>query len=130
MARGHRTFKGTSEEFYWLDTLKGKFGLLDAPIWHEALTRIPEDKRDYLVAVLRRKTKLSTMNRIRLSTIHGAKGGEADNVLLMMDLSPKFAAEMQKNGDNVHRLFYVGITRAKKALHLVLPKHTEKGFRL
>ena len=115
---------------YFLEDLKRDHGLVDAPIWHEALTRIPEDKRDYLVAVLRRKTKLSSVGRIKLSTIHGAKGGEADNVLLLMDLSPKFAKEYANNGDNVHRLFYVGITRAKKSLHLVLPKHAEKGFRL
>ena len=68
--------------------------------------------------------------RVRLSTIHGAKGGEADNVLLLMDLSPKFAAEYAVNADNIHRLFYVGVTRAKEGLHLVLPKSTDKGFRL
>jgi superfamily I DNA/RNA helicase len=50
--------------------------------------------------------------------------------MLLMDLSPKFAKEYAINGDNVHRLFYVGVTRAKKTLHLVLPKHQEKGFRL
>jgi superfamily I DNA/RNA helicase len=94
------------------------------------LSRITEDKRFYLTAVLRRGTKLSTMGRIKLSTIHGAKGGEADNVLLLMDLSPRFAKEYASNGDNVHRLFYVGITRAKQTLHLVLPKHIEKGFRI
>ena len=131
VARGHRTFKGGDpNEFYRLEELRVKHGLQDTPIWHEALSRIPEDKRDYLVAVLRRKTKLSTVGRIKLSTIHGAKGGEADNVLLLMDLSPKFAKEYASNGDNVHRLFYVGVTRAKKSLHLVLPKHQEKGFRL
>ena len=131
VARGHRTFKGGDpNEFYRLEDLQQHHGLQSNPIWHEALTRIPEDKRDYLVAVLRRKTKLSSVGRIKLSTIHGAKGGEADNVLLLMDLSPKFAKEYANNGDNVHRLFYVGITRAKKSLHLVLPKHAEKGFRL
>ena len=131
VSRGHRTFKGGDPtSYYTLEDLKVKHGLLDAPIWHEALSRIPDDKREYLVAVLRRKTKLSTINRIRLSTIHGAKGGEADNVLLLMDLSPKFAKEYARDGDNVHRLFYVGVTRAKKGLHLVLPKHQEKGFRL
>jgi len=131
VARGHRTFKGGDPGvLYTLDDLKLDHGLLDAPIWHEALTRIADDKRDYLVAVLRRGTKLSTISRIRLSTIHGAKGGEADNVLLLMDLSPKFAREYASNGDNMHRLFYVGVTRAKQSLHLVLPKHQEKGFRL
>jgi superfamily I DNA/RNA helicase len=47
-----------------------------------------------------------------------------------MDISTKFAKEFQKNGDNVNRLFYVGITRAKKSLHLVLPKFQDKGFML
>jgi len=131
VARGQRTFKGSDPMAqYTIADLKKNFGLTTDAIWHEALTRISEDKRDYLVAALRRGTKLSTMGRIKLSTIHGAKGGEADNVMLLMDLSPKFAMEYAGNGDNVTRLFYVGITRAKKTLHLVLPKHTEKGFKL
>lgn len=131
VARGHRTFKGGDPtSWYDLETLTKDHGLQSQAIWHEALSRIAEDKRDYLIAVLRRGNKLSQANRIKLSTIHGAKGGEADNVLLMMDLSPKFANEFAQNGDNIHRLFYVGVTRAKKTLHLVLPKHAEKGFRL
>jgi hypothetical protein len=131
VARGHRTFKGGDDLMpYTLEHLKEHHGLQTDDIWHTALSRIPEDKREYLIAVLRRKTKLSTAGRIKLSTIHGAKGGEADNVMLMMDLSPKFAKEYASNGDNVHRLFYVGITRAKQSLHLVLPKFQDKGFRL
>jgi hypothetical protein len=50
--------------------------------------------------------------------------------MLMMDLSPKFAKQFQENGDNIQRLFYVGVTRTKQSLHLILPKHIEKGFRL
>ena len=129
--RGSRTFKdGDDLQVYTLDDLQRDHGLLTDAIWHEALGRIAEDKRDYLVAVLRRKTKLSSISRVKLSTIHGAKGGEADNVMLLMDLSPKFAKDFAENSDNIHRLFYVGITRAKQSLHLVLPKHAEKGFRL
>jgi DNA helicase-2/ATP-dependent DNA helicase PcrA len=67
---------------------------------------------------------------VKLSTIHGAKGGEADNVLLLTDLSSKFAGEYHNNPDAIHRLFYVGITRAKQNLHIVMPKNTERGFRL
>jgi superfamily I DNA/RNA helicase len=130
ITKGHRTFKGDPLLEYGIKDLQNSFGLQTDAIWHQALSRISEDKRDYLTAVLRRGTKLSTMGRIKLSTIHGAKGGEADNVLLLMDLSPKFAKEYASNGDNVHRLFYVGITRAKKTLHLVLPKHIEKGFKI
>jgi len=131
VSRGHRTFKnGIETEFYTIKELQRDHGLTTEAIWHEAMSRIPDDKREYLIAVLRRKTKLSSVSRIKLSTIHGAKGGEADNVMLLMDLSPKFAKEYADNGDNIHRLFYVGITRAKQSLHLVLPRFQEKGFRL
>ena len=131
VARGYKTFKtGEPDQLYDLATLTANHGLQTDIIWHEALTKIADDKREYLIALLRRGIKLSEAPRIKLSTIHGAKGGEADNVLLMMDLSPKFAKEYAVNADNVHRLFYVGVTRAKQSLHLVLPKQVEKGFRL
>ena len=130
VARGHRSFKGDRNELYAMEQLQANYGLLSTPIWHEALGKIANDKREYLISVLRRGGKLGDGSRVKLSTIHGAKGGEADNVLLLMDISTKFAKEFQKNGDNVNRLFYVGITRAKKSLHLVLPKFQDKGFML
>jgi ATP-dependent exoDNAse (exonuclease V) beta subunit len=116
---------------YSMERLKQEQGLL-APdiIWHEALLKIGEDKRDYIIALLRRGTKLTGNIPIKLSTIHGAKGGEADNVLLLGDLSTRFAKEYERNSDDVNRLLYVGITRAKQALHYVLPKNELKGFRL
>jgi len=130
IARGHRTMsKADPDKLYNIETLTTDHGLCVDMIWHQVLTKIGENKREYLIAILRRGAKLSKPT-IRLSTIHGAKGGEADNILLLTDLSPKFAAEYNTNADNIHRLFYVGITRAKKALHLILPKDSTKGFRL
>jgi superfamily I DNA/RNA helicase len=115
---------------YTLDSLKEKHGLLSDAIWHEALTKIAENQRHYLIAVLRRGTRLTGKVPIKLSTIHAAKGGEADNVLLMGDLTTKFAKEYDRNADDINRLLYVGITRAKQTLHIVLPKDERKGFRL
>jgi len=128
VARGYRTFKGDRNELHTIEQLHSTYGLLSTPIWHEALSKIAHDKREYLISVLRRGTKLTDGGRVKLSTIHGAKGGEADNVLLLMDLSTKFAKEYQRNGDNVQRLFYVGVTRTKQSLHLVLPRFQDKGF--
>jgi len=115
---------------YTIDLLKEKHGLLSTEIWHEALTKIAEDKRNYIISLLRRGVKLTGKVPIKLSTIHGAKGGEADNVLLLADLTTKFAKDYERNSDDINRLLYVGITRAKQSLHIVLPKNEQKGFRL
>ncbi len=88
-------------------------------IWHHALDRMPAHEVTYIVSLLRRKEKLNQEPRINLSTIHGAKGGEADNVALLSDLPRKADEAYYKDPDNERRVFYVGITRAKKNLHLV-----------
>ena len=128
---GHKMLRTADTSInYTLFLLKEKHGLLSEEIWHKALTKISEDRRDYLVSLLRRNTKLTGHVPIKLSTIHGAKGGEADNVLLLSDLSTRFAKDYEKNSDDINRLLYVGITRAKQTLHIVLPKNEQKGFRL
>ena len=128
--RGYKSLRtGDPDKFYSLDDLKNNQGLLTDVVWHKALTKISDEKRVYLVSVLRRGAKLNTKPLIQLSTIHGAKGGEADNVLLVTDLSPKFAKDYAKNADDINRLLYVGVTRTRQSLHIVLPKNEQKGFR-
>lgn len=128
---GHKGLKTADPDaLYTIDMLREKHGLLASAIWHEALTKISEDRRNYIIALLRRGVKLSGKVPIKLSTIHGAKGGEADNVLLLADLTTKFAKEYERNSDDINRLLYVGITRAKQSLHIVLPKNEQKGFRI
>jgi DNA helicase-2/ATP-dependent DNA helicase PcrA len=128
---GHKMLRtADTTASYTLDLLKEKHGLLSTEIWHKALTKISEERRDYLISLLRRNTRLTGHVPIKLSTIHGAKGGEADNVLLLTDLSTRFAKDYDKNSDDINRLLYVGITRAKQTLHVVLPKNEQKGFRL
>ena len=60
--------------------------------------------------------------RILMSTIHGAKGGEADKVLLMQDLTNAALETFSHDPDELHRLFYTGATRAKRELHVLDPK--------
>ena len=128
--RGFKSLRTADPEtMFTMKYLKEHQGLLTDAIWHQALTKIGEDKRDYLISVLKRGTKLSSRPPIQLSTIHGAKGGEADNVLLLTDLSPKFAKDYARDADDINRLLYVGVTRTRQSLHIVLPKNEQKGFR-
>jgi superfamily I DNA/RNA helicase len=97
--------------------------------WYDALINIPEIDRDYYRTLLRRGVKLSEKPKITVSTIHGSKGGEATNVLLITDISERVNEEFDKDPDNEHRVFYVGVTRAKQALHIVMPE-TETYYSL
>jgi len=107
--------------------LKEKHGLLTDEIWHKAFDRVGAQQREYLIACLRRGEK-ATKPRIRLSTIHAAKGGEADNVVVFTDISVKTANELYARPDGENRAFYVAVTRTRKNLHIVQPS-TSKFFK-
>ena len=72
--------------------------------------------------------KLNQDPRINLSTIHGAKGGESENVVLLTDLSENTMKAYERNADDENRLFYVGATRTKEHLHIISPKQEYKGY--
>lgn len=58
--------------------------------------------------------------RLIVGTIHSVKGGEADHVYLMPDLSPAAMQDLwdARRADRVVRLMYVGMTRAAYTLEL------------
>ena len=69
---------------------------------------------------------LSTDPRIELSTIHGAKGRERENIVLCIDYgtetqSTMLAQKAAEDPDSIHRLFFVGTTRAMKRLYILSP---------
>ena len=129
VARGQRSLASLPDEgIFSMKRLQEQHGLETDDIWHVALSKIDAAKREYIIALLRRKTRLTGDVRVKLSTIHGAKGGEADNVLLLMDLSTRFSEEYIKNPDDINRLLYVALTRTKQSLHLVHPINAQKAF--
>lgn len=98
-----------------------KGGLLtDAP-WFEALDRVPRDDANYLRSAIQRGESPDTP-RIRLATIHGSKGGEADHVVLLPDMARRTHEEMLLWPEDEARVWYVASTRARKQLTLVKPR--------
>ena len=117
------------QDLFSVGTLRAHFGL-EAPdaTWDVVLDRIEDEDRAYATALLNRGVNIFEKPKIRLSTIHGAKGGEADNVLLFTDLSGKALKEMEKNPDDAHRVLYVGVTRTKQNLVLKMPEDSQRGW--
>lgn len=105
-----------------LADLEQSGGLLRTDPWHEALDRIKPEDREFYQAVLRRREKLTKPPRVHLSTIHGAKGGEADNVVLISDMAARTYAELRNAPDDEHRVAYVGASRARQRLCILLPQ--------
>ena len=130
--RGFKKIAADESALFTLNQLQTNFGLLVGTdlIWHEALDKIPDAERAYMVALLRRGEKFNAPPRITVSTIHGAKGGEADNVILMTDLTAAADNERQIEPDNLNRVFYVGVTRTRKKLFLVEPEKTYRSFEI
>ena len=131
--RGFKKLTGLADdEFVNLDTLIVNFGLLATKemIWSEAMDKMPDTDRAYITAMLRRGEKFNGVPRITASTIHGSKGGEADNVVLFTDLSPAADEQMRISPDDMHRVFYVGVTRTKQNLYIVDAEDTSRSYDL
>jgi DNA helicase-2/ATP-dependent DNA helicase PcrA len=77
---------------------------------------------DYIRTMIASKATNLFNPLVNISTIHSVKGGEADHVILLSDITRNVHINRDINPDSEHRVFYVGITRAKKSLRIVLPQ--------
>jgi superfamily I DNA/RNA helicase len=90
--------------------------------WYEALDKIPSEDRIFIRACRQRGESFLKPPRIQISTIHGAKGGECDNVVVLTDISARTYKAYENNPDDEYRAFYVAMTRAKERLFIVAPE--------
>jgi DNA helicase IV len=124
-----KTFLNREEDvMFSMDQAHSELGLcITEGRWHEVLGKIDDETRHYVLNALRRGDNVKHP-RIKISTIHSMKGGECDNVIVIPDLSPAAYKEYRKTPETEHRVFYVAVTRAKKALHLLEPFTESKRY--
>ncbi len=128
--RGGKTFKKeTQESLFTFQDLKNNHGLLSDGNWYDIFDNVS----DFDIVYLRRLEELGENikgePRIRVSTIHQAKGGECDNVVVLLDLGRIVYKSYTKDPDDEHRVFYVAVTRAKENLYVVEAQKQE-GYRM
>lgn len=104
-----------------ISQLREMWGVQTKEIWHDAFINMAMEERLYYLAALRRGEDLAKPPRITLSTIHSAKGGQSDNVILFSDMAKRTYDNMEKYPEDECRVFYVGLTRVKENLHIILP---------
>ena len=87
----------------------------------------------YIRNIISGGEKLYENARIWLSTIHAIKGGEEDNVILSLHQGAKvqkgISLSVDKQ-DEEHRVWYVGITRARNNLYKLKAKKKIKEYQL
>jgi len=102
-----------------IDDLMMDHGLLVTGSWEQL--KIDDSSKSYIKSLLNNGDDLLNKARIKVSTIHGVKGEECDNVVLFTDLEKIIYDSALKNPDPEHRLFFVGVTRTKENLYIMQP---------
>jgi superfamily I DNA/RNA helicase len=101
--------------------------------WDQAFKNVALAKREYMKAMIANGEDLSKPPRIKVSTIHGAKGGEATNVVLFLNQTAntiKGSKKSQAKQEEEFRVWYVGITRTIENLYLIKCKNKMKEFKI
>ena len=100
--------------------------------WFDAFEKAKIEDRNYIKEMLNNGEDLDAEARIQLSTIHAAKGGEEDNVILCLDLGRKIKQAVKKSdskNDEEHRVWYVGSTRARNNLYMLKAKTRRNEYK-
>jgi superfamily I DNA/RNA helicase len=107
-----------------LSLLRSRGLTADGP-WFDALTKMHPKDVLYIRSVLRHHGSEGLLKepKIRIGTIHGAKGAQADHVVLLLDMTRKTRTSCEDYPDDERRVWYVGVTRAKEELTLVGHDH-------
>ena len=100
-----------------MDELRLNHGLIAHGDW--TALRFKDYQTNYIKELVASGEDLSKPARIKLSTIHAVKGEESENVILFTDLERIIYEAAQVNKDTEHRLFFVGVTRAKENLFIM-----------
>jgi len=121
-----KKFPFNEERMYELKEL----GYSHTQRWFDVFETEPEDSL-YIRNMLSQGEKLDVPARVVLSTIHSAKGGEAENIVLILDNTKNIREAIERSPDKEdeeNRIWYVGVTRTKQNLYIMAAKKEANGY--
>ena len=101
--------------------------------WYDVFVAASEKDIRYIRLMLENGEDLDQDARIFMSTIHAIKGGEQDNVILSLHQGSTIQKAIKRSvekRDEEHRVWYVGITRARNNLYKLKSKNKLKEYKL
>jgi superfamily I DNA/RNA helicase len=148
-AQGNSIGKSLYEDIQYWSQLQKKIPLPDIQVqrikerikdsmnlslqWYDAFDNVSDSQITYMRLLLLNYEDPTKEARIKVSTIHGAKGGEATNVVLFLNETAntiKGAKKSTAKQDEEYRVWYVGITRTMRNLYLIKCPNKSKEFKL
>jgi superfamily I DNA/RNA helicase len=133
LERFDKKFKETEDKLFELSDLKTKYKLNSQLQWYDAFTAVAPHTKTYIRAMRSNGEDLRLKPRIKILTLHGSKGGEATNVVILQDQTRntiKGATKTAMKRDEEQRVWYVGLTRCSKNLFLIRCKDRSKEFKI
>jgi len=125
--------KETEDKMFTLDSLIPLYPTIKKVPWYEAFTTVTPKIKTYIRAMRKNGEDLREKPRIKVMTLHGSKGGEASNVIILQSQTNntiKAARKSITKRDEEQRVWYVGITRTKQNLFLIRSKDRSKEFKI
>ena len=125
--------KEGADKMFTLDSLIAVHPTIKKVPWYDAFTEVTPKTKTYIRAMRKNGENLKADPRVKVMTLHGSKGGEATNVIILQSQTNntiKAARKSITKRDEEQRVWYVGITRTKQNLFLIRSKDRSKEFKI
>ena len=133
LERFNKKLKETEDKLFKLNDLKKEYKLNSQLHWYDAFTAVTPNTKTYIRTMRNNGEDLRLKPRIKILTLHGSKGGEATNVIILQNQTTntiKGATKTIMKQDEEQRVWYVGLTRCSKNLFLIRCRDRSKEFKI
>ena len=128
-AKNLEKLKEARNEQLTLEELMAEYGILCKGKWQDCFDLIKDPGQISYIENVEKDLNSKEKARVRIRTIHGAKGDEAENVVIFPDMPKPAWKSAARDPDTEHRMWFVAITRAKQKVYW-LNAETKNFYRI